>query len=134
MSGPMRAASTALSSAQGWYYLLGGLWRLIHPRSFEAVSGPKPDSFQTDVAAALFAAIGAGLLTRPTRVLAASSGLSVAFVDLKYRHAIRPIFLAEAAFELAFAAAATRPVESPGRTGTSVMWRPRCPAGRWSGS
>lgn len=98
-----------MTRVQGWYYLLGGLWRFAHRRSFEAVSGPKPDQFQTDVAAALFVAIGAGLLARPTRVLAASSGLCVAFVDLKYRHTIRPTFLAEAALELAFAAAAVRP-------------------------
>ena len=34
---------------QGGYYLLGGLWRLLHARSFEHVAGPKPDQFQTDV-------------------------------------------------------------------------------------
>lgn len=93
---------------QGWYYLLGGLWRFVHRRSFEAVSGPKPDQFQTDVAAALFVAIGTGLLASPTRALAASTGASVALVDLKYRPTIRSIFLVEAALELGFVAAALR--------------------------
>lgn len=102
--------------AQGWYYLLGGLWPLVHLRSFAAVAGPKPDAFQTHVTSALFAATGAALLrgTRHgapdpvTRVLAAGAAAGVGLVSLRYRRSIRPVLLADAALEAVFAAAALR--------------------------
>lgn len=97
--------------AQGWYYLLGGLWWLVHPRSFAAVAGPKPDRFQTDVTAGLFTAAGAALLVGATsvppaavRVLGAGCGLACLVVDLRHRPDIRPVFLADAALNAAFAA------------------------------
>jgi hypothetical protein len=104
---------------QGGYYFLGGLWRLLHPRSFERVAGPKPDQFQTDVTAALFIAVGAALIAGalkgapqgPTRILAVGAPVAVAAVNLKHRHQIRGLFRLEAALELAFAAAAA--VSSP---------------------
>lgn len=103
-----------VARAQAWYYLVGGLWRLVHPISFEAVAGPKPDQFQTDATAALFMATGAALLvgtrtTEPepsTRTLAIAAGTVVACIDVKHRRDIRALFQAEAALELAFAAAA----------------------------
>jgi hypothetical protein len=111
-----RIAGTAIR-AQGSYYLLGGLWRLRYPRSFDRLAGPKPDAFQTDVSAALFVAVGSTLLIgaagpQPNaivRVLATSTGLVVAAVDLRHHRDIRALFLIEAAAELAMAAAATWP-------------------------
>jgi hypothetical protein len=102
--------------AQGCYYLLGGLWPLVHFRSFQAVAGPKPDRFQTEVTSALFAAIGVALLAHPrteplprsTAVLSAASALGTMYVDLRHRRAIRGLFYAEAALEAVFAAAALR--------------------------
>jgi hypothetical protein len=102
---------------QGGYYLLGGLWRLLHARSFEHVAGPKPDQFQTDVTAALFSAVGtdliAGTLKRaphgPIRVLSISAPIAVAIIDFRHRHQIRHLFRLEAALEIAFAAAAAIP-------------------------
>ena len=99
---------------QGGYYLLGGLWRLLHPRSFERIAGPKPDQFQTDVSAALFTAVGAALIAGtmksaphgPVRVLAISAPVAVAIIDLRHRQQIRGLFRLEAALEIAFAAAA----------------------------
>ena len=107
--------------AQGWYYLLGGLWPLVHFRSFQAVAGPKPDRFQTEVTSALFAAIGAGLLAHPrgapppppTTVLSAASALGTLYVDLRHRRAIRGLFYAEAALEAGFAVAALRTLRRP---------------------
>jgi hypothetical protein len=92
---------------QGWYYGIGGLWPLLHFRSFEAVVGPKPDRFQTEVTAALFVAVGAALLagraedhpSRPVRLLATSCAVGTAFVDWRHRRQLRPLFLAEAALE-----------------------------------
>jgi hypothetical protein len=107
---------------QGGYYLLGGLWRLLHARSFERVAGPKPDQFQTDVTAALFTAAGAALIAGtvksapqgPARVLAISAPIAVAIVDLRYRHQIRRLFRLEAALEVAFAASAAFPSRRSG--------------------
>jgi hypothetical protein len=105
---------------QGGYYLLGGLWRLLHARSFERVAGPKPDQFQTDVTAALFAAVGAALIAGtvksapqgPARVLAISAPIAVAIIDFRHRRQIRRLFRLEAALEIAFAAAAAIPWRS----------------------
>ena len=103
-----------LTRLQGWYYLVGGLWPLVRFRSFEAVAGPKPDRFQTEVTSILFAAIGTALLvgTRgrtlqpAVSTLAVASALGTAYLDLKHRRQVRVIFQPEAALELAFAAAA----------------------------
>jgi hypothetical protein len=100
--------------AQGWYYLIGGLWPLLHFPSFEAVAGPKPDRFQTEVTSVLFVAVGAGLLSGPAReeragpaqVLAITSAAGVAWLDCRHRRVLRPLFRVEAALEAAFAAAA----------------------------
>jgi len=115
---------------QGWYYLGGGLWPLLHFRSFEAVAGRKPDRFQTEVTSILFAAAGATLLagTRggrlppAVRVLALSSALGTAYADLRHRRRLRAIFRAEAALELLFATSAALDIvhsSSAGRTRTS---------------
>ncbi|MFZ5871164.1 MAG: hypothetical protein ACOYXW_11645 [Actinomycetota bacterium] len=109
--------------AQGWYYAIGGAWPLIHFRSFEAVAGPKPDRFQTQVTAALFTAIGVALLagarqppTAPvTRSLAASSAIGVAALDWRYRSDLRQVFRLEAVIEAVFAAAALWPRRNAGR-------------------
>ena len=106
---------------QGGYYLVGGLWRLLHARSFERVAGPKPDQFQTDVTAALFTAVGAALIagTRnsaprgPVRVLAISAPVAVAVIDFRHRRQIRRLFRLEAALEVAFAAGAALPPRRP---------------------
>lgn len=103
--------------AQGLYYLLGGLWPFAHWRSFVAVAGPKPDRFQTEVAAALFAAAGAGLLagvrrapaSPAIRVLAAATGGGTTVLDLRHRRVIRRVFLVDAALNTAFTLAALRP-------------------------
>ena len=103
-----------LIRVQGWYYLAGGLWPLVHFRSFEAVAGPKPDRFQTEVTSILFAAIGTALLVgargstlQPAvRALAVASGLGTAYTNVKHRRQVRVIFQPEAALELAFAATA----------------------------
>ncbi len=90
---------------QGGYYLIGGLWPLVHFRSFEKVTGRKPDRFVTEVASALYVAIGAALLAggkRPPlhlRTLAVLAGGASAGLDLRHRPALRAVYLAEAALE-----------------------------------
>ena len=105
-----------MTRAQGWYYLLGGLWSLVHFRSFQLVAGPKPDRFQTEVTSGLFVAIGAALLSPPrdlppprsVLVLSAASALATSYVDLRHRRDIRGLFCVEAAVEAGFAVAALR--------------------------
>jgi hypothetical protein len=108
---------TRLTRAQGWYYLIGGLWPFVHFRSFQAVAGPKPDRFQTEVTSALFAASGAAIVVGARhplgRVLACLSALGVAGVNWRHRHSVRPLFYAESGMEVMFALAAA--AAPPGR-------------------
>ena len=99
---------------QGLYYLLAGLWPLLHLRSFVWVFGEKRDLFQLDVTSALIIAIGAILLltaarrTRPDGLLvllAAASAASLALVELSHAGAIRPVVWLDFAVELLFVVA-----------------------------
>lgn len=105
--------SRRLLRAQAAYYLVTGVWPLLHFRSFTAVAGPKPDRFQTQVAAALFAAVGLGLLAGDpretgTRVVSGATAAAAMLMDLVYLPRIRKIFLPEACVEAVFLAAALR--------------------------
>jgi hypothetical protein len=48
--------------AQGIYYVITGLWPIIHMRSFGAVTGRKRDSWLAQANGALIAAVGVALL------------------------------------------------------------------------
>lgn len=100
---------------QGWYYLLGGLWPLVHYRSFESVVGPKPARFQTEVTAVLFVAVGAALLVgdRPapgpaTRLLSAASAAGLLLMDWRYRHRLPAVLKADGVLQGVFLAGAVR--------------------------
>lgn len=111
--GYVAGVSTAMR-LQGGYYLVGGLWPLVHFRSFEAASGPKPDRFVTEVASALYVAIGTALVAgghRPPphlRALALLAAAASAGLDLRHRPALRPVYVAEAAVEGLLIAASVR--------------------------
>jgi hypothetical protein len=85
---------------QGWYYLAGGLWPLIHYSSFEAITGPKPDRFVTEAAS-----IGSAILLNlggqdeARRRLAVLTGLATVALDLRHRRSIRHVYLVDAAIE-----------------------------------
>jgi hypothetical protein len=95
---------------QGAYFLLTGVWPLLHIRSFEAVTGPKRDRWLVKMVGLLAASIGVTLLagsrrrvtSRETRVLAITSAVSFAAIDVWYaaRGRIAPIYLADAVVEL----------------------------------
>ena len=112
---------TRLLTVQSAYYILTGLWPLVHLRSFEAVTGPKTDEWLVHMVALLAVVIGAGLAaalarrqirTPATLVLATGAALAFAAIDLWYglTRVIPPVYLADAAVELALVAglAATR--------------------------
>jgi hypothetical protein len=99
---------------QGAYYIGTGLWPLVGRRSFEAVTGPKTDWWLVQMVGLLAASIGTTIAigaseerpSRAVRTLAALSALSFAGIDVVHaaRRRISPIYLGDAAVELALAA------------------------------
>jgi energy-converting hydrogenase Eha subunit E len=95
---------------QGAYYLLTGLWPLVHLASFEAVAGPKVDDWLVHMVGLLAAVIGAALIVAARRehrtpdimVLAVGSASAFTAVDVWYtfRGQIAPIYLADAVVEM----------------------------------
>lgn len=104
-----------IAFGQGVFYLLGGVWPLVHLRSFFAVTGPKTDAWLVQTVGALLAVIGVALLlvARRPRVdaewkfLAAAAAFVLAAVDVIFVHrrVIPPIYLADAAAETLLVAA-----------------------------
>jgi hypothetical protein len=105
----------ATATVQGIYFLATGLWPIVHPRSFEAVTGPKLEHWLLKTVGVMAGVMGATLLaaarepriTRPVRVLGVGSALAFAGVDVWYvaRRRISPVYLLDAAAELALIAA-----------------------------
>ena len=96
------------------YYALTGVWPILHMRSFEAITGPKQDRWLVKMVGALaltngvVLAIGARRerIAAETIALAVCSALAFSAVDVVYamRGRIRPVYLGDAAAELALAA------------------------------
>ena len=105
-----RRALAALAA----YYLATGAWPLLSMRSFEAVTGPKTDRWLVKMVAALALANGGALafgtmqdeIADETLVLATCSALAFASIDVAYvvGRRISPVYLGDAAIELALAA------------------------------
>ena len=97
------------------YYLTTGIWPLASRRAFETITGPKRDFWLVQTVGALVGVIGASLAlaARNSRAveeasiktLAIGSALSLAAVDVLFvaRGRISPIYLLDAAAELALA-------------------------------
>jgi hypothetical protein len=94
---------------QSAYYIVTGTWPLISMRTFEAVTGPKYDTWLVKMVGLLAASIGATLaigaqqdeISAETRMLAVTSALSFAAVDVIYslRGRIGKIYLSDALLE-----------------------------------
>ncbi len=97
------------------YYIATGAWPLLSMESFEAVTGPKTDRWLVHTVGALAVANGLALLagarqertSRETILLALGSACAFTTIDIVYtlRGRISPIYLADAALELALVAA-----------------------------
>jgi hypothetical protein len=97
------------------YYVASGVWPLVHMRSFEAVTGPKTEHWLVKTVAVLAVANGVALaaglqrdeIATETIVLAVCSAAAFTSIDVVYatRGRIAPIYLADAALEVALAAA-----------------------------
>jgi hypothetical protein len=105
----LMSAST-VARAHGAAYLIGGLWPLLHLRSFEAVFGPKVDRWLVKTVAGLLVVNGVTLLaTRSTpesiaqaRRLGVGTAAVLAMIDLSYAPIgrISRMYLADAAVEI----------------------------------
>jgi hypothetical protein len=123
----------AICWLQGGYYLITGVWPLVHVESFQRVTGPKTDHLVTgresdhwmlNTISALIIAIALVLLAAAVRrrvsvdvaLLAVLSALALATIDVVYvaRSTISPIYLADGAMELVLAA---------GWTVCGIRWR-----------
>lgn len=120
-----------LALTQGIYYLLTGIWPLVHMHSFEAVTGPKADDWLVKTVGILVGVIGGVLclagwrdrgngpkqsvtsltdVPSPTpeiMALAVGSAAGLAAVDIVYplKGRISPIYLLDALAEVILIAA-----------------------------
>jgi hypothetical protein len=103
-----RAANLEL--AQGAYYLATGVWPLVSPKTFQAVTGPKRELWLVKTVGTLAAVIG-GVLTyagtrkrRPSEMALLAMGTAAAFatIDIVYvaKRRIAPVYLVDAAAQI----------------------------------
>jgi hypothetical protein len=112
--------ATAVAWTQGVYFLLTGLWPIVHIESFQAVTGEKTDHLVTghegdhwlvNTVGALVAAIGLSLIVAAYRQRVAPEVMLVGLltaaaltaIDIVYvaRSTIAGVYLADAALEIA---------------------------------
>lgn len=101
-----------IAYGQGLFYLITGLWSLVHMRSFERVTGSKTDTWLVKTVGLLLALVGAllvraarrGAINGDLRWLGAGSAAVLAGIDITYvaRGRIPQIYLLDAVAELAF--------------------------------
>ena len=105
---------TKLASVHGTYYVLAGLWPVIHLRSFAAVTGPKPEGWLVKAMGLLITAIGLTLLTgartkerATTTMLGSTAALALGGVSLRYaaQRRISPVYFLDAGVHLVLASA-----------------------------
>jgi hypothetical protein len=104
-----------LAWGQGAFFLVSGIWPILHMSSFVAVTGPKVDLWLVKTVGSLLATFGAGLLIAARRkqisaeikFLGAAFPLVLAVIDINYvaRGVIDRIYLLDAAVELVIAIA-----------------------------
>lgn len=92
------------------YFLLTGIWPIVHMSSFLAVTGPKTDLWLVRTVGLLVMAVGLAVgvaaardqLPLPVFVLAVASSLSLLLIDLIYvgKRVIAKIYLLDAAVEV----------------------------------
>jgi hypothetical protein len=95
---------------QGVFYVLTGLWAVVHLPSFEAVTGPKTDDWLVKTVGVLVTVVGGVLVLAARRqrvtgeiaALGAGSALGLAAIDLVYAlsRVISPVYLLDAAAEM----------------------------------
>jgi len=117
-----------LAIAHGAFDVVTGVWPLISLRTFEKVTGPKPEGWLVKTAGTLIAGIGAVLALAGARkrvtpemvTLAVATAAGLTAIDLYYagvRRRISPVYLLDAVVELgiigAWALARREPDDAP---------------------
>ena len=104
-----------LAIAHGAYFAALGAWPLLHFRSFEKVTGPKPEEWLTKGVAACWLNVGIHLVQaglrggrsrREVRGLAVRMAMTFAAFDFHYagrRRRISPVYLVNGFAQVAFA-------------------------------
>jgi hypothetical protein len=142
-AGPRRySRAETVSIMQGIWFLITGIWPFVSMRSFEKVTGPKPEGWLVKTVGGLVGVVGgamvvAGLRRRVTPELAAigaGTATVLAGIDVVYaaRRRISPVYLGDAAAEgvlIAGWASAARDRDEP-RPGTGRLRRATSPPRR----
>ena len=112
-----------LATAQGIYYMVAGVWPVVHIDSFQAVTGDKTDLWLVKTVGLLIAVIGAAVFAARRRpmvspeifLLAAGSAAVLGAVDVLYalRGVISKLYLLDAVPEAVLV------------VGWSMVWRRR---------
>ena len=100
-----------LALAHGLYWAIGGLWPLVHLRSFEAVFGPKREDWLVQSVAVLMACNGLALLLlarvppRELRIATTAAAAGIGFIALRESLSgrISPLYAIDGFIELLFA-------------------------------
>jgi hypothetical protein len=100
--------------AQGTYFLVTGLWPILHIGSFEKVVGPKVDRWLVKTFGGLVAAVGATLVQGgiersrldASRTLGVGTALSIAMAEMVYvsKRRISAVYGVDVLAELGFVA------------------------------
>jgi hypothetical protein len=95
---------------QGTYFLITGIWPLVHMRSFLAITGPKTDLWLVKTVGLILAVIGAVLIyaqqtasiNLPVVFVAIGAAASLVLVEIVYviKKVISPIYLGDAFAEI----------------------------------
>jgi hypothetical protein len=98
---------------QGVFYVVTGLWPIVHIQSFLLVTGPKTDLWLVKTVGVLVTVVGLVLLSASRRhrvadeiiLLAVGSALGLAAIDLVYALSgrISVVYLGDAAVEIGLA-------------------------------
>ncbi len=120
------AAAERVPLIQALYYVVSGLWPVVHIGSFQALTGPKLEHWLVRSTGLLLGVIGLTLafssrrrpLSPEAPVLGVGTAAALAAVDVVYvlRRRIWPIYLGDALVELGFIAswaAARRRIRPP---------------------
>ncbi|MFL5779283.1 MAG: hypothetical protein ACJ761_10105 [Chloroflexota bacterium] len=108
---------TSVALAHAWYYLLTGIWPLVSMRTFEAVTGPKRDRWLVRTVGALVAVVGAAILRSrgrgdPFLPVASAAAFTAVDVVAVATRTVRPVYLLDAAAEIALIIAWRRALTS----------------------
>ena len=96
---------------QGFFYLISGIWPIVHVDSFMSITGPKIDVWLVQTVGALLLIFGLGFLIESRKamislsvaVMAMGAALALSIVDIYFvaNEVIWEVYLLDAAVEIA---------------------------------